>query len=87
MMFASCTSAAVLFWGSIEIYYYISTPPFGLEPNSTGAKELGLALQLVPLGTSAVGHLQLPFSRLRLLLLCPQNGSDSPQLDTGAAGR
>lgn len=25
MMFASCTSAAVLFWGSIEIYYYIST--------------------------------------------------------------
>ncbi|MCL8675469.1 L-carnitine/gamma-butyrobetaine antiporter [Salmonella enterica subsp. enterica serovar Enteritidis] len=40
MMFASCTSAAVLFWGSIEIYYYISTPPFGLEPNSTGAKEL-----------------------------------------------
>lgn len=87
MMFASCTSAAVLFWGSIEIYYYISTPPFGLEPNSTGAKELGLGLQLVPLGTSAVGHLQLPFSRLRLLLLCPQNGSDSPQLDTGAAGK
>jgi len=36
MMFASCTSAAVLFWGSIEIYYYISTPPFALAPNSTG---------------------------------------------------
>ncbi len=87
MMFASCTSAAVLFWGSIEIYYYISTPPFGLEPNSTGAKELGLAYSLFHWGTSAVGHLQLPFSRLRLLLLCPQNGSDSPQLDTGAAGR
>ena len=47
MMFASCTSAAVLFWGSIEIYYYISTPPFGLEPNSTGAKELGLAYSLL----------------------------------------
>lgn len=46
MMFASCTSAAVLFWGSIEIYYYISTPPFALEPNSTGAKELGLAYSL-----------------------------------------
>ncbi len=87
MMFASCTSAAVLFWGSIEIYYYISTPPFGLEPNSTGGERVGAGLQLVPLGTSAVGHLQLPFSRLRLLLLCPQNGSDSPQLDTGAAGR
>jgi L-carnitine/gamma-butyrobetaine antiporter len=46
MMFASCTSAAVLFWGSIEIYYYISTPPFALAPNSTGAKELGLAYSL-----------------------------------------
>ncbi|WP_332121921.1 BCCT family transporter, partial [Escherichia coli] len=42
MMFASCTSAAVLFWGSIEIYYYISTPPCGLVPNSPGAKELGV---------------------------------------------
>ncbi len=31
MMFASCTSAAVLFWGSIEIYYYISTPAVWLR--------------------------------------------------------
>ncbi len=30
MMFASCTSAAVLFWGTIEVYYYILTPPFGI---------------------------------------------------------
>ncbi len=46
MMFASCTSAAVLFWGSIEIFYYISTPPFGLAPFSNGAKEFGLAYSL-----------------------------------------
>lgn len=46
MMFASCTSAAVLFWGSIEIYYYISTPPFHLAPYSVGAKEYGLAYSL-----------------------------------------
>ena len=46
MMFASCTSAAVLFWGSIEIYYYIASPPFGLEPFSVQAKELGLAYSL-----------------------------------------
>lgn len=56
MMFASCTSAAVLFWGSIEIYYYISTPPFGTEPNSTGAKEMG-GVQPVPLGAATVGNL------------------------------
>ncbi|WP_395754905.1 L-carnitine/gamma-butyrobetaine antiporter [Edwardsiella ictaluri] len=46
MMFASCTSAAVLFWGSIEIYYYVATPPFGLTPFSNAAKEMGLAYSL-----------------------------------------
>ncbi len=63
MMFASCTSAAVLFWGSIEIYYYISTPPFGLEPNSTGAKELGLAYSLFhwgPLPWATTASFQSP---------------------------
>lgn len=46
MMFASCTSAAVLYWGSLEIYYYVTYPPFGFEPLSTQAKELGLAYSL-----------------------------------------
>ncbi|GHB20603.1 MULTISPECIES: L-carnitine/gamma-butyrobetaine antiporter [Shewanella] len=46
LMFASCTSAAVLFWGSLEIYYYVSYPPFELEPLSVKAKELGLAYSL-----------------------------------------
>lgn len=46
MMFASCTSAAVLFWGSIEIFYYVSSPPFDLVPFSKSAKELGLAYSL-----------------------------------------
>ncbi len=56
MMFASCTSAAVLFWGSIEIYYYISTPPFGTEPNSTGAKEIGWRTACST-GAATVGNL------------------------------
>ncbi|OPA74459.1 L-carnitine:gamma-butyrobetaine antiporter [Campylobacter pinnipediorum subsp. pinnipediorum] len=46
MMFASCTSAAVLYWGSLEIYYYVTYPPFGFEPMSAQAKELGLAYSL-----------------------------------------
>lgn len=46
MMFASCTSAAVLFWGSIEAYYYVATPPFGLKPFSLEAKQYGLAYSL-----------------------------------------
>lgn len=46
MMFASCTSAAVLYWGAIEVFYYVDTPPFGMEPYSTGAKEMSLAYAL-----------------------------------------
>ncbi|NKF49110.1 L-carnitine/gamma-butyrobetaine antiport BCCT transporter [Shewanella sp. WXL01] len=46
LMFASCTSAAVLFWGSLEVYYYVSYPPFGHEAMSVEAQELGLAYSL-----------------------------------------
>ncbi|MCE9787398.1 L-carnitine/gamma-butyrobetaine antiporter [Shewanella chilikensis] len=46
LMFASCTSAAVLFWGSLEIYYYVSYPPFEMEPMTVQAKEFGLAYSL-----------------------------------------
>lgn len=46
MMFASCTSAAVLFWGTFEAYSYVATPPFGFEPFSVQAKEYGVAYTL-----------------------------------------
>lgn len=46
LMFASCTSAAVLFWGSLEIYYYVSYPPFEMEPLTVQAKEFSLAYSL-----------------------------------------
>ncbi|MCW7754569.1 L-carnitine/gamma-butyrobetaine antiporter [Desulfobotulus sp. H1] len=46
MMFASCTSAAVIFWGCIEAYYYVATPPFGFEPFSVDAKNYSLAYSL-----------------------------------------
>ncbi len=46
LMFASCTSAAVIYWGSIEAFYYIAYPPFGLEANSSAAQEFGLAYSL-----------------------------------------
>lgn len=53
LMFASCTSAAVLYWGTIEAYYYIAYPPFGLEAYSVGAKEFGLAYSLFHWGPLA----------------------------------
>lgn len=46
LMFASSTSAAVLFWGSYEAYCYVATPPFGFEPMSVTAQEYGLAYSL-----------------------------------------
>lgn len=46
LMFASCTSAAVLYWGTIEVYFYASTPPFHLTPFSAKAQEFGLAYSL-----------------------------------------
>ena len=46
LMFASCTSAAVLYWGTAEIYYYVAYPPFGNEAFSPEAKEMGLAYSL-----------------------------------------
>lgn len=85
MMFASCTSAAVLFWDRLDLLLHLH-PAVWLRTELDRGERVGAGLQLVPLGTSAVGHLQLPFCRLRLLLLCPQNGSDSPQLHHGAAG-
>ncbi len=53
LMFASCTSAAVLYWGTAEAYYYIAYPPFAYEAFSPEAKELGLAYSLFHWGPLA----------------------------------
>lgn len=46
MMYASSTSAAVLYWGTIEAYYYTAFPPFGFESMSVQAKEYAMAYSL-----------------------------------------
>lgn len=55
MMFASCTSAAVLFWGSIEIYYYISTPPLVLNRSPPTPKSLA-SLTVYSTGAHCLGQ-------------------------------
>ncbi len=81
MMFASCTSAAVLFCGDrLRSTTTSPTPPFGLEPNSTGAKELGLAYSLFhwgPLPWATYSFLSVAFA---YFFFVRKNGSDSPQL-------
>lgn len=37
MLFTSGTSGAILYWGTIEFYYYVSAPPFGVKPFSPDA--------------------------------------------------
>ncbi len=64
LMFASCTSAAVLFWAAIEAYYYIAYPPFAMEAFSNEAKEFGLAYSLFhwgPLPWAAYSLLAVAF--------------------------
>ncbi|NJB66400.1 L-carnitine/gamma-butyrobetaine antiporter [Desulfobaculum xiamenense] len=64
LLFASSTSAAVLFWGSYEAYCYVSTPPFGFEPFSVTAQEYGLAYSLFhwgPLPWAVFGFFSVVF--------------------------
>ena len=37
MMFSSTSSAALIYWATIEWYYYMQTPPFGVKPFSLEA--------------------------------------------------
>ncbi len=37
MMFTSTSSAALIYWATIEWYFYMQTPPFGAEPFSVEA--------------------------------------------------
>ncbi len=57
MMFASCTSAAVLFWGSIEIYYYILHPAVRPGTQFHRRERDRSGVQPVPLGAATMGNL------------------------------
>ncbi len=61
MMFASCTSAAVLFWGSIEIYYYISTPAVWLRTELDRSERVGGWLTACSTGDLCRGPLTASF--------------------------
>lgn len=64
LLFASSTSAAVIFWGSIEVYYYATTPPFGYEPTSRQAIETSLAYAMFhwgPISWSTFGFFTVAF--------------------------
>lgn len=37
MLFTAATSAGLMFWASIEFFYYLQSPPFGAEPFSPDA--------------------------------------------------
>lgn len=46
MMFASCTSAAVIYWAVLEVYYYATSKPFGYEVMSPEALDLALPFSM-----------------------------------------
>ena len=55
MLFTSGTSGAILYWGTIEFYYYVSAPPFGVKPFSPDAWNWSLTYSLFHWGISCYG--------------------------------
>ncbi len=53
MLFSAGTSAAILYWSPIEFYFYLTAPPFGLEPLSPQATALATAYPLFHWGPSS----------------------------------
>ncbi len=50
MIFTGFAGLGVLTWGTIEYFYYMQTPPFGIEPFSNAAKPWALAYPLINWG-------------------------------------
>lgn len=53
MLFSAGTSAAILYWSPIEFYFYLTAPPFGLEPLSPQATAMATAYPLFHWGPSS----------------------------------
>ncbi|WP_371381290.1 L-carnitine/gamma-butyrobetaine antiporter [Sporomusa aerivorans] len=53
MLFSAGTSAAIVYWSPIEFYFYLTAPPFGLEPMSPQATAMAGAYPLFHWGPSS----------------------------------
>lgn len=53
MLFSAGTSAAIVYWSPIEFYFYLTAPPFGLEPMSPQATAIAGAYPLFHWGPSS----------------------------------
>lgn len=53
MLFSAGTSAAIIYWSPIEFYFYLTAPPFGLEPMSPPAAAMATAYPLFHWGPSS----------------------------------
>jgi len=55
MLFTAGTTGTILFWSTMEFYYFLSGPPFGLEAFSDAAWDWSLAYSLFNWGIGAYG--------------------------------
>lgn len=53
MLFSAGTTAAIVYWAPIEFYFYLSSPPFGLEPFSPQAMAVASSYPLFHWGPSS----------------------------------
>ncbi|AFQ44280.1 L-carnitine/gamma-butyrobetaine antiporter [Desulfosporosinus meridiei] len=55
MLFTAGTTGTIFFWATIEFYYFLSGPPFGLEPFSPEAWDWSMAYSLFNWGIGGYG--------------------------------
>ncbi|MDF2572185.1 MAG: caiT [Sporomusa sp.] len=53
MLFSAGTTAAIVYWSPIEFYFYLSSPPFGLDPFSPQAMAIASSYPLFHWGPSS----------------------------------
>lgn len=55
MLFSAGTTGTILYWSSMEFYFFLTAPPFGAEPLSPEAWKYSLAFSFFDWGISAYG--------------------------------
>lgn len=60
IMITSGSGFALMYWAAVEPIYYLSSPPFGLEPDSVAAAQWGIAYGIFHWGFSAWGLFCIP---------------------------
>ncbi len=83
MMFCAGVATGILYWGSIEWVYYLKSPPFGVEPDSTEALEWATSYGMFHWGPNGWAFYALP--AIAIGYAYHVDGNPRMRLSTGCA--